>query len=196
MGRGNANNNWPDDPILKNKGPFKGGKFSALEGGIRIPFFVSAPAYYSPKIVDDPVWLIDFFATAAEIAGVKLNQHTDGNSLIPLLNGTQSTSFKTRPMYFYKNTEQAVRMGQWKAYRKSLKHDIELYLIEEDIHSIRNLSAFYPEVVGQIDSIMKSEHKNHMWYRNPWETAEEYKLKVKKAKELGNMQVSTRPNGL
>jgi hypothetical protein len=99
-------------------------------------------------------------------------------------------------MYFYKNTEQAVRLGSWKAYRKSPKHDIELYLIEEDIHSERDLAECYPEVVRQIDSIMKSEHENHSWYRNPWETPDDYKLKVKKARESGTMQISVRPNGL
>lgn len=196
MGRGNADKNWPDDPILKNKGPFRGGKFSALEGGIRVPFFVSAPEYFSPKIINDPVWLIDFFATAAEIAGVKTKQRTDGNSLIAMLNGEQTTKFQTRPMYFYKNIEQAVRMGSWKAYRKSPENNIELYLIEEDIHSDRDLSKFYPEVIKQIDSIMNAEHENHIWYRNPWETTKDYKIKIEKAKETGNLQISTRPNGL
>lgn len=196
MGRGNANTNWPDDPFLQNKGPFRGGKFSALEGGIRVPFFVSAPEHFSPKIIDDPVWLIDFFATAAKIAGVKIKQHTDGNSLLPLLTGEPATEFKNRPMYFYKNTEQAVRMGPWKAYRKSPKDPIELYLIEEDIHSDRDLAEFYPRIVQKIDSIFTVEHVAHPWYRNPWETREEYQLKVEKARNSGSLQMPTRPNGL
>ncbi len=39
MGRGNNATNWPYNLYEKNKGPFRGGKFSALEGGIRILFF-------------------------------------------------------------------------------------------------------------------------------------------------------------
>lgn len=196
MGRGNANTNWPDDPFLKNKGPFRGGKFSALEGGIRVPFFVSAPKYFKPQTISEPVWLVDFFATAADIAGINVPRHTDGNSLLPLIQIGDKTQFENRPMYFYKNTEQAVRMGSWKAYRKSPQSKMELYLIEEDVHSDRDLSKFYPEVVKQIDSIMTVEHENHSWYRNPWETPEEYKMKVEKAKESGTLQISTRPNGL
>ncbi|HSH20500.1 MAG TPA: arylsulfatase [Draconibacterium sp.] len=196
MGRGNANTNWPDDPFLKNKGPFRGGKFSALEGGIRVPFFVSAPKYFKPQTISDPVWLVDFFSTAADIAGINVPRHTDGNSLLPLIQFGDKTQFENRPMYFYKDTEQAVRMGSWKAYRESPQSKMELYLIEEDVHSDRDLSKFYPEVVKQIDSIMSAEHENHAWYRNPWETPEEYKMKIKKAKESGTLQISTRPNGL
>lgn len=196
MGRGNANTNWPDDPFLKNKGPFRGGKFSALEGGIRVPFFISAPEHFPPKTINDPVWLVDFFATAQDIAGASIKHQTDGNSLIPLLKGEPTVRFENRPMYFYKNTEQAVRMGCWKAYRKSPQDDIELYLIEEDIHSDKDLSAYYPHVVQKIDSIFKVAHIAHPWYRNPWESEKEYRLKVEKAKKTGNLQVSTRPNGL
>ena len=69
FGRGNANNNWPDDPFLRNKGPFRGGKFSALEGGTRIPFFVSWPGAIEPGTASTPVWLVDLFPTFAELAG-------------------------------------------------------------------------------------------------------------------------------
>jgi len=195
MGRGNANKNWPDDPYLKNKGPFRGGKFSALEGGIRIPFFVSYPGYAS-KTINKPVWLIDFYATAAEIAGVNLQQKTDGKSLLRLLKGESTLDFDNRPLYFYKNSEQAVRMGPWKAYRKSPRNNIELYLIEDDVHSDRNLAENYPEVVQKIDSIMKAAHELHQWYRDPWESENDYQIKIDKAKRTKNLQIATRPNGL
>lgn len=196
MGRGNENTNWPDDPFLKNKGPFRGGKFSALEGGVRIPFFVSSPDQFSAKTVNTPVWLVDFYATAAEIAGVKTNHQTDGLSLMPLLKGYKTIDFDNRPMYFYKNTEQAVRMGSWKAYRKSPENNIELYIIEEDIHCERDLAKIYPEIVHQMDSIMQVEHKPHEWYRDPFESEADYVKVMEKAKKTNNLQISTRPNGL
>lgn len=195
MGRGNAPANWPDDPYLKNKGPFRGGKFSALEGGVRIPFFVSFPGY-SAKIISQPVWLVDFLATAADIAGIRVEQRTDGYSLLPLLRGDRAPEFDHRPMYFYKNSEQAVRMGPWKAYRKSPENTVELYLIEEDIHSDRDLAGIYPEIAQKMDSIMNSEHEPHPWYRDPWESNQDFTQKVEQAKESGTLQKSTRPNGL
>lgn len=196
MGRGNNASNWPDDPILKNKGPFRGGKFSALEGGSRIPFFVSAPAFFKPKIIQKPVWLIDFYATAAELSGVRINHRTDGQSLVPLLSGHGTKDFDDRPLYFYKDRAQSVRMGAWKAYRADPESPVQLYLIEEDIHSDRDLSAFYPKVVREMVDIMEQEHEPHPWYWNPWETNMEYKAKIQRAKETGNMQEATRPNGL
>ncbi|MCP4155007.1 MAG: sulfatase-like hydrolase/transferase, partial [bacterium] len=83
-GRGN-NWAWPDDPYLKNKGPFTGGKFSPLEGGIRIPFFVHWPAKFKPGFVEQPVWLPDFFPTAAALAGTEVSHELDGLSLLPVL---------------------------------------------------------------------------------------------------------------
>ena len=35
--RGNQSANWPDDPFFRNKGPFRGGKFSLLEGAFASP---------------------------------------------------------------------------------------------------------------------------------------------------------------
>ncbi|NQU52888.1 MAG: hypothetical protein HQ522_10160, partial [Bacteroidetes bacterium] len=104
--------------------------------------------------------------------------------------------FDNRPLYFYKNSEQAVRMGPWKAYRKSPRNNIELYLIEDDVHSDRNLAENYPEVVQKIDSIMKAAHELHQWYRDPWESENDYQIKIDKAKRTKNLQIATRPNGL
>jgi hypothetical protein len=87
-------------------------------------------------------------------------------------------------------------MGSWKAYRKSPQNNIELYLMEEDIHSERDLANIYPNVVHQMDSIMQVEHEPHEWYRDPWESGEDYAKVVKEAKRTNNLQSGTRPNGL
>jgi len=195
MGRGNAPD-WEDDPYLNNKGPFRGGKFSVLEGGLRVPFFISWPKYFKPGVVSKPVWLIDFYATATDLAGVVNTQRTDGNSLLPLLLRQAAPGFENRPMYFAKNREQAVRMGAWAAYRVSPQNEIELYLIEDDIHSDRNLAAIYPDVVKQMEIIMEKEHESSEWYRNPWESDSQFQQKREKARSTGNIFPTFRPNGL
>ncbi len=196
MGRGNRATNWPDDPYLRNKGPFDGGKFSALEGGVRVPFIVSCPALFAAQEKATPVWLIDFYATAADIAGVELEQHTDGNSLLPLLKGESSAAFKNRPMYFFKNQEQAVRIGPWKAYRKDMRSSIQVYDIEEDSYCKNDLSAALPEIVKLAEEVMNTSHDAHMWYRDPWESDQEFKVKKDAAKMSGTLQKGIRPNGL
>jgi len=196
MARGNAPH-WPDDPWLKNKGPFTGGKFSVLEGGCRVPFFVNWPDKVKPAIVNEPVWLPDFFPTACELAGVDAKKYKpDAVSLLPVLEGNPEKFKGHEFMYFSKGREQAVRMGPWKAYRKNPDSKTELYLVEEDTYTENNLASFYPGKVAEAEAIMKREHEPHEWYWNPWETREEYQAKQKRAVETGNKLPSYRPNGM
>ncbi len=192
--RGNAPL-WPDDPWLKNKGPFTGGKFSVLEGGCRVPFFISWPAKYKPAVLNQPVWLPDFFPTAMQLAGLNpVQQKTDGISLLPLLEGRICDYQPHQYMYFSKAREQAVRMGPWKAYRKSPDDKTELYLVEEDTYTQRDMSALYPEMVKIANAVMDTSYTKHPWYWNPNETADDYKKKVQLAKETGNVLPVNRPN--
>ena len=193
MGRGNAPANWPDDPFFQNKGPFRGGKFSAMEGGTRVPFFAHWEGRIEPGVSNTPVWLVDLFPTFADLAGQPTERELDGVSLKPLLlDGGEIP--EDRPLYWYKNDEQAVRMGPWKAYRPHPDEPLELYLIEEDQHGDRNLAALYPDVVAQVEAVMESEHEPHEWYRNPGESAADFEAKKRRAAELGQLQKSTRAN--
>lgn len=196
MNRGNGPH-WPDDPWLKNKGPFTGGKFSVLEGGCRVPFFVSWPAKFKPVIINEPVWLPDFFPTACELAGVNSEQFKlDGINLLPALNGNLDQFEGHDFLYFSKGREQAVRMGPWKAYRKNPDSKTELFLVEEDTYTERNLASLYPGKVAEAEEIMKREHEPSEWYWNPWETSEQYQAKQKLAEETGNILPAFRPNGM
>ena len=194
FGRGNANHNWPDDPFLRNKGPFRGGKFSVLEGGIRVPFFVHWAGKIRPAISNEPVWLVDIFPTAAELAGVEIRHPIDGLSLLPLIEG-HPHDFPGHPyLYWEKRDEQAVRTGPWKAYRPHPGKPLELFLIEEDTYCDRNLAGFYPGVVRRIEAIMREARVDHPWYHNPGETKQQFEAKKKKAAKLGQLQVNTRGN--
>ncbi len=186
--RGNAAANWPDDPFFHNKGPFRGGKFSVLEGGIRIPFFIHQPKQFSTAVSSVPVWLIDLMPTFADLAGIKPAHAVDGESLTPLLQANEADFPVDRPLYWAADREQAVRMGPWKAYRESPNQKTELYLIEEDIHGGRDLAVAYPEIVRRIEEIMADSHVDHPWYWNPSETDEDFKRKQAQAAALGQLQ--------
>ena len=194
--RGNGPD-WPDDPWLENKGPFTGGKFSVLEGGCRVPFFVHWPGHVMPSVVDEPVWLPDFFPTAVALAGGNPGRfQTDGLSLVPLLDGNPE-GFPGHPyLYFSRGPEQAVRMGPWKAYRKEPHSPMELYLINEDTYTQRNLAWLFPDLVRRMEQIMLQEHSPHPWYWNPWETREAYRQKQQLAEETGQLMPVLRPNGI
>ncbi|MEZ4905341.1 MAG: sulfatase-like hydrolase/transferase [Spirosomataceae bacterium] len=109
---------WEDDPWLKNKGDFNGGKFSIREAGMRVPFFIHLPGQNQPKVVSQPVWLVDLYPTFTDIIKRPRPKKLDGYSLLPLLKGEASQIPADRAMYFYKNNEQSVRMGAWFGYRE------------------------------------------------------------------------------
>lgn len=186
--RGNASANWPDDPFFRNKGPFRGGKFSALEGGLRIPFFVHQPKRIAAAVSGVPVWLIDLMPTFADLAGIEPPRPADGASLTPLLTGNEAAFPAGRPLYWSAGREQAVRMGPWKAYRKNPDRKTELYLIEEDIRGGRDLADSYPEIVKRIEAVMAGSHVDHPWYWNPSETAADFRRKQERAAALGQLQ--------
>lgn len=195
MGRGNAPL-WPDDPWLKNKGPFTGGKFSVLEGGNRVPFFVTWEAEFEPGVVNEPVWLNDFYSTAAGLAGVSFSHHVDGTDLWPALTGNMDQFDSHDYLYFSKNREQAVRMGSWKAYRKSPDDSIRLYLVEEDSYGERDLSSIYPDIVEKARAVMDTSYTSHEWYWTPDETRADYQRKIDKARKSGQIFPVNRPNGM
>ena len=193
--RGNQATNWPDDPFFRNKGPFRGGKFSLMEGGIRIPFFVNWPGAIRAGVSSEPVWLVDLLPTFAELAGTASSAPAnDGTSLVPLFRGDADSFPATRALYWENGREQAVRKGPWKAYRPSPDDSMELFLIEEDIQCERNLAQAYPDVVSEMARIMRRSHVDHPWYWNPQETREDFRRKESLAAKLGQLQVARRAN--
>jgi arylsulfatase len=184
-----------DDPWSRSKGPFKAGKFTLYEGGIRVPFFVSWPAKFKPAVYSQPVWLPDFFPTAVELAGLKTEKYkTDGLSLMPLFQGEPEKYKGHESMYFSRGREQAVRMGPWKAHRNQPGDKTTLHLVEEDTYTERDLSAIYPDVVKRAEKIMDTSYTIHPWYWNPNETKNEFKAKQQKAIETNNILPVYRPN--
>ena len=192
--RGNRETGWPDDPFFRNKGPFRGGKFSLKEGGIRVPFFVSWPSAVSRRVSGTPVWLVDLLPTFAELAGTRSEPVGDGTSLLPLLAGDPGQFPSGRSLYWENAREQAVRKGPWKAFRPAPDAPMELFLIEEDIACERDLAGSYPGAVSAIERIMAREHVDHPWYWNPGETRADFERKRALAAELGQLQVGRQGN--
>jgi arylsulfatase A-like enzyme len=125
--------------------PLRGKKGCYYEGGIREPMIVRWPAVVKPGTTCDvPVINVDFYATFAAAAGVKLpsDRPLDGASLLPLFAGEKSLKreaifwhfpgyldgpvprgrdevFRTRPV-------SVIRKGDWKLhlYHEEWKLDV------------------------------------------------------------------------
>ena len=75
-------------------GPFRDGKGSVWEGGVREPGFVNWQGHIEPRIESEPAATYDIFPTALSLAGVPLpsDREFDGKSLLPILTGTSKVS--------------------------------------------------------------------------------------------------------
>jgi len=63
-------------------GPWRGAYFTALEGGIRVPFMIRWPGKISAgRVSDEIVHGVDMFATLAKIAGAKVPDDRPMDSL-------------------------------------------------------------------------------------------------------------------
>ena len=146
-------------------GPLRGIKRDMYEGGIRVPMIASCPGLIAEGTQTDHVsafW--DVMPTFAEIAGVELpaNVEIDGISMLPTLLGQKGQ--KEHDYLYWEFHEaggkQAVRLGNWKGIRlkvaKNPEGPIELYDLSTDIHEDHNVAAEHPEVVAQIEEIMRS----------------------------------------
>jgi arylsulfatase A-like enzyme len=81
--------------------PLRGGKGRQWEGGIREPFYITAPGVTKPNTASDvPVSGIDWYPTLLELAGVPIpaDQDIDGVSLVPIMKGG---SINNRPLFWH-----------------------------------------------------------------------------------------------
>lgn len=96
-------------------GPYRGYKFSAFEGGLRVPFAAVWPGVVEPGSETDAlIGLNDLMATWAEIAGIVLTseQAPDSVSFLPVLKDPRA---ETRQTLVTRGTRaDAFRDGEWK----------------------------------------------------------------------------------
>lgn len=145
--------------FFQSSGPLRGIKRDLYEGGIRVPMIVRWPARIKPGQVSDLVWAAwDFLPTAAEMAGQKPPENLDGISVLPTLVGTPQTN-RHDVLYweFHEGgTQQAVRMGNWKAVRLLPGKPLELYDLATDPTEKTDVATSNPKVVAKIEAYLKT----------------------------------------
>ncbi len=132
--------------------PLRGGKGRQWEGGIREPYYIRYPEVTKPGAeCSVPVTGADFYPTILELCGLpqRPEQHVDGVSLVPLLEGG---SIPERPLYWhyphYDNQggepSSLLRVGQWKLIHYHEDGRDELYRLSTDPHEQSDLSRSFP----------------------------------------------------
>lgn len=156
--------------------PYRAGKGSYFEGGIRVPLVVSWKGRVKANSVcKTPVTGIDFYPTFIEAAGLPTpeGKQLDGQSLLPLLD--QADGFAERALFWhfpiylqgYKNKGDfhdpffrtrpgsVIRMGKWKLHEYFEDGRLELYDLDAEIGERTNLAASYPEQAAQLHARLK-----------------------------------------
>ena len=95
-------------------GPFRGGKTSLFEGGIRVPAIISWPEKISGnRVNNEVVHSIDIVPTVLSICSEKeLPPYLEGIDILPSLTGNDV--LPERNLYWKLGSQWAVRKGDWK----------------------------------------------------------------------------------
>jgi arylsulfatase A-like enzyme len=130
--------------------PLRGGKGWMYEGGIREPMFVVWPGRAKPgSQCSVPVTSTDFYPTILAMTGrpLEAEQHVDGRSLVPLLDG--GAAIERDAIYWHYphygnqggSPASAVRAGDWKLIEWFEDGGrLELFNLKEDIGEQKNLA--------------------------------------------------------
>src|SRR5262249_15873344 len=99
-------------------GPFREGKLTTFEGGVRVPFIAHWPGKVpAGRVCGELVTGLDLIPTVAKLAGAGLPAvKIDGLDLPPFLLGAKGAVGRPAFAYFSRSELHAVRKGRWKLH--------------------------------------------------------------------------------
>ena len=140
---------------LSDNSPLRSGKGDIYEGGIRIPFCMQWKGHLPEnRRLDYPVISLDILPTAIAASGNPIDKewHLDGVNLLPYLTGEKQDP--PHEFLFWRFLwHHAVRKGDWKLVKQRDHSSVELYNLARDIGEQNDLSANYPEIVKELQTI-------------------------------------------
>ncbi len=146
--------------------PFRGGKFTTYEGGLRVPCIVQWKGLIpAGKVSNQLVSSVDLFPTIAKYANVSLPvTETDGFDISALL---EAKGASKRKYIFYSTNKEitGVRDGEWKYLVRSGERNTaadtkpELYNLINDKAESKNVILQYPEKAKELAAVIE-EMKN------------------------------------
>ncbi len=127
------------------------GKFTHLEGGVRVPFVLSWPAGLAMRgLAHDPVMSVDLFPTIAAAAGAETGTlPLDGLDLVRALTDG-SASLTQRALYWRQQPVRAARKGKWKLIEAAGQGPARLYDLEADPDETTDLAGDHPDIAARL----------------------------------------------
>jgi len=144
-------------------GPMRGGKYSILEAGTRVPFIVRWPGHVTPGKSDALMTQVDLTATFAALTGQKLQKPDapDSQNMLDALLGKSQTGRdslveQAHTLALVKGNLKYIKPHKGTALLKSTNIESgytlkpQLYDLSTDIAEKHNLAAERPEVTNQM----------------------------------------------
>ena len=161
-------------PHGQNNDPWRGGKQSHYDGGLRVPFIMRWPDQIPAGSRSDYVGLsFDVFPTFLELAGAQVAGDLDATTLVPVLSGKSTDA--PRDLYFVRREGGAyggksyhgLIRGDWKLLQNDPFSPFELYNVKEDPQEERDLADKNPKVVRELMAALR----NHIQRggETPWQ---------------------------
>lgn len=142
--------------------PYRGGKLTNFEGGLRVPFMMRWKGKIKPATaVSNPVISLDVFTTFASQAGLTLptDRIYDGVDLMPFILGEKKEPPHTA-LYWRSDFNKAIRKGDWKFIVNEYDNSFQLYDLKNDKEEKHNLYQSKKEIA---EGLLKE--------LNTWETS-------------------------
>jgi len=155
--------------------PLRGDKGQTLEGGIRVPFFVSWPGQLpAGKVYEHPVSAMDVLPTACAIANTKQHDGIEGVNLLPHLKG-ENTAAPHETLAWRFGPQKAIRRGNWKLVdfrdmEAKTQSGWQLFDLDADIGETKNLAAAKSELVAELSKAWDDWNAKNMspqWHGSP-----------------------------
>lgn len=174
------NDGYYDDAIEKlgnhkPNGQLRGGKYSLLEAGTRVPFFTYWQGTITPQVSDALVCQIDLLESLASLVNVAIKS-TDSQNYLDVFMGKSNKGRKN--LVIEANTKTAFRQGDWimippyPGYpilgevniEVGNSKDFQLYNLKKDIGQKQNLAQSQPKIlsamVKDFEKIRGNDYKN------------------------------------
>ena len=163
-------------------GPFREGKGTTWEGGVRVPFIIRWPGVVpAGKVTSALAGNLDVLPTLVEACGAtKPVLPIDGQSFLAAAKGTTEKA-RENFAYYYGDKLEAVRVGKWKLHLPHTYRSYEnlvpaavdgkpskynqgkvewaLYDLEADESERNDVSATQPQVVAELKAFAEAERK-------------------------------------
>ena len=172
-----TSDNGPQGGQLAQEKPYRGKKWSALEGGTRVPCIIRWPGTIpAGQESNQLIGAIDFLPTLSHACGIDLKAVSnnspviDGVNVLDTLIGKAGASHPRKDLLYWhgKTGFHAIRVGDWKLFLNregaELPNDtgsgLVLINLANDDEELTDLSRKHPEKVQEMQALAKTRLAN------------------------------------